>query len=314
MKGNNSIMIQKIQTLGSLVEIYEDKVIKKTLCDKGDQCDRKCQICTNNMLTELFILSKLKKYNGFAKLLDYDIRLCTCGRMLTEITQTNNGTQLDNKGIDYIIQNAEKILNFLVENVNVMTTEGIFHCDIKLSNIVVDDKDRMTLIDFSHSHFLKGIHMSSVLLGTYMPKDKSQRHNPHNINVFQIKNIGEKMIALINKYPKLNLSEKIPIIKEMISEIDKRIIYAEAGSQINIAFNDYINYIAMFRPNDAVYNIMSKLTKEKELSYEKDLMPMFIISCIVYDDNPLIYVREWRKYIEKIDDLDRILCAVRELL
>lgn len=121
-----------------------------------------CKASNTNNLTEKYIqsfvgeaeiLSKLNHPN-IVRIYDYFIE---DGKMFIILEYCSNGSLLDMLRENPNIEKSKMIKYSyqIIDALAFMHSKGIAHCDIKLSNILIDAYDRVKICDFGLSHYIK---------------------------------------------------------------------------------------------------------------------------------------------------------------
>jgi serine/threonine protein kinase len=122
------------------------------------------------MTTELVILNLLNGTDGFPKIIDvileppkYSIVMPYLGRPITKV--------------DY----SRELLTQILYKVDFLHAHDIVHCDIKPDNIVIDDHQKISIIDFSHSFIMTNFDSPTQDHGQPTGQPTGQPHGqPHD--------------------------------------------------------------------------------------------------------------------------------------
>lgn len=200
----------------SSVVVVDDRAYK--IYDLND-VDERCITC------ELFVLNLLEGTKGFPHVLDIKFE-----PPLYTIVMPNYGHVIAGGDFNPKIPIID-IFAQIVERVAVLHAHNILHGDIKRSNILIDDNDFVTLIDFSHSTMIanftevNGIIINGsqktvyggTFIGTfcYMPPEVLK----HEYNVTCAVDIWSLGIILYNLIADMELSDVHMNEKKLLENI-----------------------------------------------------------------------------------------------
>lgn len=124
----------------------QDFVAKVSMCENADSKYLESLKC------EAEILSKLNHPN-IVRIYDYFVDV---GQVFMILEYCSGGSLYDIIH-DKVKKSTNKILKYsmqIIDALSFMHNKGFAHCDIKLSNILLDKFDRIKICDFGLSHFL----------------------------------------------------------------------------------------------------------------------------------------------------------------
>lgn len=122
--------------------------------------------CLNSMLREVFILKTLTNVRGITHILEFEPQKCS-------FTMPYYGVPL-NKKMNSSIDSKIKYIRQLYSILASVHHNGITHGDIKLENILVDEQDIITIVDWGSSEINGNPKISR---GTNVYTNKSTSHN-----------------------------------------------------------------------------------------------------------------------------------------
>jgi serine/threonine protein kinase len=186
--------MKEYQSFMSLCKIYQDKVIK-IYNDKED------------IKYEINFLEKLKKENGIPKIIKTYDNVIEMNYLGEEIQYTQ-----DKKEVRRIISEIMKLLKKIHQY-------QIIHNDIKPQNILINEYDEISIIDFSHSMEFDEKNVSSSLCYESPDKNKSYYSDIWSVGCVYYELLTDKILFNVDDkkefYKMIERKEHIKLMKLM---------------------------------------------------------------------------------------------------
>lgn len=155
----------------------------------------------------------LEGYTGFPQLIDIQIAPCEYSLVMPYLGKTL-----------YKHEYTQGIFVQILRKVAILHKHNIVHFDIKTSNICIDDDNKISIIDFSHSILTRGYEIHArTCCGTYayMPPEAFCKKNYKLTSAIDIWSIGCVLYELITQKMLFDFDEKT-----------KRITYSDISNAI----------------------------------------------------------------------------------